>query len=128
MDAEASHRPVVLAPTYNNAGTIAQVLEQIDRIGLDVLVVNDGSTDRTADILDGWSRATGPAKHLTILHPVNRGKAAALLTGFEHARSIGYTHAITIDTDGQLDPGEIPLLLEQSRKQPAAMIVGCRDA
>lgn len=122
----ATYRPVVVAPTFNNARTLQLVLERIDALGLglDVLVVDDGSTDRTPEILRGWNWSPG---HLLITHPVNRGKAAALLNAFEHVIKLGYSHAITIDTDGQLEPEQIPRLLELSRRHPLSLILGCRD-
>lgn len=112
------HRPVILAPTYNNAGTLREVIERIESLGLPLMVINDGSTDATREIL-----ANRPG---TIHHDINRGKAAALLTGFDAARAAGYTHAATIDTDGQHDPADLPSLLDASRANPAALILGAR--
>jgi uncharacterized protein (DUF2062 family) len=60
-------------------------------------------------------------------HTQNKGKAAALKTGFAAAADAGYTHAITIDTDGQHDPEEIPVLLEAARANPSAYVLGFRD-
>ena len=62
-----------------------------------------------------------------VTHNRNRGKAAALKTGFAAAAEAGFTHAITIDTDGQLDPEQIPELLAAARENPSALVVGCRD-
>jgi glycosyltransferase involved in cell wall biosynthesis len=62
-----------------------------------------------------------------ITHPKNLGKAAALQTGFAKAIELGCTHAATIDTDGQLDPEDIPQLLNRSKENPRALIVGARD-
>src|SRR5687767_3581022 len=103
--------PVVITPTYNNCGTLAGVLGRVEALGLPMIVVDDGSTDSTAEVLREWAarRQDGPARVLT--HARNRGKADALRTGFAAAAAAGHTHAVTIDTDGQLDPEEIPLLL-----------------
>lgn len=123
--------PVVLAPTFNNARTVADVLRRIDLLGLPVIVINDGSTDRTEVILETWRKEHGRDARATrdvMTHPQNRGKAAALRTGFARAIERGFTHAVTIDTDGQLDPAEIPSLLDVARSSPAAMVLGCRDA
>lgn len=112
---------VVVAPTYNNASTLAAV---VSRLPLPVIVVNDGSTDATAEVLRDLQ--TGGSIRV-IDHPVNLGKAAALQSGFNAALAAGYTHAVTIDTDGQLDPAELPRLLRAAEAAPEALIVGVRD-
>jgi uncharacterized protein (DUF2062 family) len=118
--------PVIVAPTYNNDRTLADLLGRVDQLKLPVIAVNDGSTDQTSEILHGWELAS--SQHLVVTHSANQGKAAALQTAFARALEQGYTHAVTIDTDGQLDPQEIPLLLAESQKCPIAMVVGYRDA
>jgi glycosyltransferase involved in cell wall biosynthesis len=118
---------VVILPTYNNAATLPAVIEGVARANVPMIVVNDGSTDDTARWLREWA-ADGPhTGRWVITHEVNRGKAAALMTGFAFARQHHFSHAVTIDTDGQLDPGEIPALLELSRRHPDALIVGARN-
>jgi glycosyltransferase involved in cell wall biosynthesis/uncharacterized protein (DUF2062 family) len=120
-------RPVVICPSYNNAGTLADVLTRTSRLGLPILLVNDGCTDSTAEVLRTW-QLDHPDGQLQILrHRRNRGKAAALKTGFAAAMKAGYTHAVTIDTDGQHDPERIPVLLELARQNPLAYILGVRD-
>lgn len=116
-------RPVVIAPTFNNASTVLEIVKGVLARGLDVIVVNDGSSDGTSDLLAGLNDG-----RVTVLtHAQNRGKAAALWTGFSRAIAAGFSHAVTIDTDGQLDPAEIPILLEAARHAPLALIVGERD-
>lgn len=124
----ALFKPVVLLPTYNNGQTLAGVLQRIVELKIPLIVVNDGSTDATPRILESWlaSQSEVPVRVLT--HPVNRGKAAALRTGFAHASAEGFTHAVTIDSDGQLDPEQIPELLAAAARQPEALILGVRDA
>lgn len=112
---------VVVAPTYNNASTLTAVVR---RLPLPVIVVNDGSTDGTAEVLRDLQTRI-PLQ--VIGHPTNRGKAAALQSGFKAALEAGYTHAVTIDTDGQLDPAELPHLLQAAEAAPEALIVGVRD-
>jgi len=116
---------VIVAPTFNNAGTLTEILRRIDSQAIDVIVVDDGSTDQTPAILQSWTTAS---QHRLITHEKNCGKADALRSAFSCAIKDGYTHAITIDTDGQLAPEEIPLLLAESKNYPQAMIVGSRDA
>ncbi len=121
-------QPIVIAPTYNNARMLAAVMDHIAAQGLPVLVVNDGSTDDTENILQRWvANASGGALRQVVTHPANRGKADALRTGFATAIEQGFTHAITIDTDGQLDPAQIADLLAAANASPEALIVGDRD-
>jgi glycosyltransferase involved in cell wall biosynthesis len=121
---------VIIVPTYNNGRTLAAILNRIDNIGLPVIVVNDGSTDTTVQILAGWRSdgLTSSASRMVVEHTGNFGKAAALLTGFLIARERGHTHSVTIDSDGQLDPEQIPDLLAVARNHPDALVLGMRNA
>ena len=110
-----------IIPTYNNAGTIRQVIADVRRHCQDVIVVNDGSTDATAEMLSGLSEIT------LVSYPKNRGKGHALVTGFRKAMEMGFTHAVTIDADGQHFADDIPLLVEQMERHQEAIIVGCRN-
>ncbi|MBO4427118.1 MAG: glycosyltransferase family 2 protein [Bacteroidales bacterium] len=112
----------VIIPTYNNAGTLRQVLDEVLKYSGDVIVVNDGSTDGTAKILEKY---TGRID--TVIFPKNRGKGAALKAGFDLAAGQGYSSAITIDADGQHLPSDIPAFLEAARQNHSAMIVGIRE-
>lgn len=111
----------VIIPTYNNAGTIADVvtraLEQCD----DVIVVCDGCTDTTLEILG--SLETRPD---IVRLEKNSGKGAALKAGFRYALEAGFAYAITLDGDGQHYPEDIPVLLKANQKHPGALIVGER--
>ena len=113
-------RTVAIIPTYNNAGTVENVIRRTLSQIKDVIVVNDGSTDGTAEIL-----AALPVTVVTA--PSNEGKGCALKRGFAAAREMGFTHAVTLDADGQHFPEDIPLLLEESRKNPDALIIGSRN-
>lgn len=126
-DSHQQFVPVVVTPTYNNDRTLGDVLERIAGLGLPIIVVNDGCNDTTASVLEAW-KASHPDYHLEVcVHSQNRGKAAALKTGFARAAALNFTHAITIDTDGQHDPEEIPVLLEAARRSPLAYVLGFRD-
>jgi glycosyltransferase involved in cell wall biosynthesis len=120
------NRPVIVAATYNNERTLPDILRRIAAHSLPILVINDGSTDSTPQILARFKREFASLAHV-IVHPANRGKAAALRTGFEHAARLGFTHAITLDTDGQLKPEQIPQFAELAARCPNALIVGWRD-
>ena len=121
----AGFAPVVVAPTYNNATALPDVLRRVRATGLPLIVVNDGSSDDTAALLADHLRDYPDT--IVRTHARNRGKAAALRTGFAAAGEAGYSHALTIDTDGQLDPEQIPDLVAAAGRRPHALVVGYRD-
>ena len=111
----------IVVPTYNNDHALEGVIKGVLEYTHDVIVVNDGSTDQTKAILDRFPRV----QQITI--PVNTGKGWALRQGFAHAINHGYRYAITIDSDGQHFPEDLPLFLDMVEKQPDSMILGARD-
>lgn len=122
-----SHRTVILAPTFNHAVLLGQFLPGLDICEQPCIAIDDGSTDATPAVLAAWVNAL-PARRTLITHMQNRGKAAALQLGFSKARELGFTHALTIDTDGQHDPRDVAALLAASRREPEALVIGARDA
>lgn len=114
------NRYCIIIPTYNNCRTVTDVVKRALAVCNDVVVINDGSTDGTADVL----KDTGA---FVITHDKNRGKGQALKTGILYARDKGFSHAVTIDADGQHFPEDIPVLIEVSEQAPAAIVVGCRN-
>jgi uncharacterized protein (DUF2062 family) len=104
------------------------VLSGVARLGLPMLIVNDGSTDDTKQLLDAWLEDQPGVCAQILTHSRNKGKAAALRTGFARAIKLGCTHVITIDTDAQHDPRCIPRMLEVANESPTALVVGVRDA
>ncbi|MCQ2324847.1 MAG: glycosyltransferase [Paludibacteraceae bacterium] len=113
-----------LIPTYNNATTIADIVKRTLRQVPLVVVVNDGSTDETASILSALEQTEKALSVVTL--PKNKGKGYALKCGFQKARELGCTHAITLDADGQHFPEDIPELIHISKIRPEAIIVGSR--
>jgi len=115
-------RIAVVMATYNNAGTLAKVLAGVRAHAPGtMIVVDDGSTDNSAAILKA-------ERDIDVVHVMpNRGKGHALRKGFERARALGFTHAITIDTDGQHDPSDIPAVTQAIMAQPDAMVMGVRN-
>ena len=92
----------VIIPTFNNATTVAQVVSDVLKFTSDIIVVNDGSTDLTIDQLEPFKE-----KIHIVSYSINRGKGYALSKGFDKAESLGYTHAITLDSDGQHFPEDM---------------------
>jgi len=109
----------ILIPAYNAEKTIGPVLEKVQSLGLDTIVVNDGSMDHTEEI----AKASGA--HL-LKHPRNLGKGAALRTGFQYILERDYQVIITLDADGQHDPSEVPFLLEVLQKVQPDLLIGSR--
>lgn len=87
----------VVIPTYNNRATVADVVRRALGVAETVIVVDDGCTDGTVDLLAG-------SPIVSVRHRRNRGKGVALRSGFEKAHELGYTHALTIDSDAQHYP------------------------
>lgn len=96
---------LIVIPAYNSAATIADVLGQLGEHRGHVLVVDDGSSDGTADIARG---AVGEV----VRHERNRGVGAALWTGIEYARDNGYDRLVTLDADGQHPPRQVGEFLD----------------
>jgi dolichol-phosphate mannosyltransferase len=93
-------------PVYNEERHLEGVLDEVRRYSPDILVVNDGSTDHTAELL---SRQQGLQ---VITHPHNRGYGAALISAFASILRQDYDVLVTMDCDGQHEPARIPVLLE----------------
>lgn len=107
-----------LIPTYNNGGTVTDVVRGVLAQGLPVLVVDDGSVDGTEEALKGLDI-------IVLRHQKNLGKGRALKTGLEEARRLGYRFALTIDADGQHDPADIPVLVAAAGEK--TLVVGSRN-
>ncbi len=112
----------VVVPTYNNASTVGGVLESIGEYCDDVIVVNDGSPDATAGLLEGWKD-----KVTVIGYRPNRGKGYALRRGFAEAAARGFRYAVSIDSDGQHMASDLHKFVEQIESRPGALLVGSRD-
>ena len=105
-----TYRSLTALPVYNEARHLNSVLDQVCHFSSDVLVVDDGSTDGTADLL-----ARRDDVHV-ISHPANRGYGAALRTAFGAATERGFDVIITIDCDGQHEPQRIPRFVQASHE------------
>lgn len=117
-----SSRVAVLIPTYNNAATLGAVVEGCLRHVEEMLVVDDGSTDGTAEVLSVFEE-----RIRVRTHSENQGKGTALRTGFQVLEDAGISHAITVDADGQHFADDLPRFLEAVNREPRAIWVGERD-
>jgi glycosyltransferase involved in cell wall biosynthesis len=112
----------VIIPTYNNASTLGKVIDDVLRYTDRVIVVNDGSTDNTADVLSRYESLC-----MIIHQKKNRGKGFALRTAFRYARARGFRYAVTIDSDGQHLASDLPAFMRKLAEEPNAIIIGARD-
>ena len=111
----------IIIPTYNNEKTLRRVLDKTLVFTNEIIVVNDGSTDSTVEILKEYPQ-------IKIIHqPKNQGKGMALRTGFKEALKLGFDYAVTIDSDGQHFPEDIPVFLEEIQKNGEALLIGDRN-
>jgi glycosyltransferase involved in cell wall biosynthesis len=119
-DKTLQRKIMILIPCYKEESAIRNVASQAIQTGLgDVVIVDDGSPDKTAD----EARAAGA--HV-IVHEVNKGKGAAMITGFTYALENNYEAVITLDGDGQHPPTEIINFVNAWNETNADMIVGTR--
>lgn len=111
----------VLIPTYNNEKTLKRVIDGVLDYTENIIVINDGSTDSTLQILEKYS--------ITVINlSENKGKGNALKIGFRKAKEIGYDYAITIDSDGQHYPDDIPVFVENLlQENEDVLLIGNRN-
>jgi glycosyltransferase involved in cell wall biosynthesis len=121
-DPTLSTSHLVLIPSYNPGAQVYATVRAAREQWQPVWVVVDGSSDGTADGLQEMA-ASDPGLRVLVL-PENGGKGAAVLYGLDHAAAEGYTHALTMDSDGQHPAGLIPAFMAASQQHPAAMILG----
>ncbi|HJY12104.1 MAG TPA: glycosyltransferase family 2 protein, partial [Flavobacterium sp.] len=111
----------VIVPTYNNHKTLQKVLDSVLDFTPNVIIVNDGSTDTTPEILKSYSQLT------QIHHPKNLGKGRALRNGFRKAIEMKFEYAITIDSDGQHFAFDIPSFIAEIQNEPNSLLIGSRN-
>ncbi|WP_312767256.1 DUF2062 domain-containing protein [Epilithonimonas sp.] len=112
----------VLIPTYNNEKTLKRVIDGVLVYTESIIVINDGSTDSTKEILKDYPQ-------ISILNlPENKGKGNALKIGFRKAKELGFDFVITIDSDGQHYPDDIPVFVEALLEEKEdVLLIGNRN-
>ncbi len=113
---------LVLIPSYNPGALVYETVLAARRFWSPVWVVVDGSSDGSAEVLQAMAEQDEGLRVMILAQ--NRGKGAAVLHGLEQAAAAGFSHVLTMDSDGQHPPECIPAFMAASSRQPAAMILG----
>ena len=113
---------LVLMPSYNTGSKVLETVRNVLAVWEPVWVVVDGSTDGTAQSLHALAAQEPRLKVLTL--DENSGKGAAVLYGLQAAAAAGYTHALTIDADGQHPVEKIPMFMAVSQENRDALVLG----
>ena len=116
-----TYRVCVIIPTYNNAATLQKVIEEVSMYTNNIIVVNDGSSDDSLNIIKQF-----PFVHL-VSYPDNVGKGWALRQGFAAAINLNYQYAISIDSDGQHFAYDLPAFINQLMLEQHTVIIGARN-
>ena len=112
----------VIIPTYNNEKTIKNIITDTLKYTDKIIVINDGATDNTPELLKPFETIVS-----VVHHSKNLGKGIALRTAFKKAIELGYRYAITIDSDGQHFPEDFALFLNKIEQEPGSLIIGARN-
>jgi len=112
-------RICVVIPTYNESKTIARLIRQAQSFGLEVIIIDDGSSDNTADIAKS-------CKAQVLRNTRNLGKGASLAKGYDFALVQGFDAAISMDGDGQHSPDDLPAFINKAGSSDCAIVAGNR--
>ena len=115
----------ILIPAFNEGKYIKNVLSECLLYKLDLIIIDDGSTDNTIEIIEKFPKPVGP-KIILIRHQLNKGKGEALKTGFNFAAKNNYSGVITLDGDGQHKVSEIEDFIRMAENENPDVIVGSR--
>lgn len=114
------NKVVVIIPAFNEAETIFNVINEIHGLGFEVIVVDDGSNDKTLEIAK-------ELKAITFSHQENKGYESALNTGINISIKNGFDYAITYDADDQFNPKDLIVYVKEQEKYNADVVVGIRN-
>ena len=112
--------PVVIIPCYNHGAKVGRVVQAAQDQGYSVIVVDDGSDEATRLACDQLASPTVTIVH----HRRNGGKGAAMITGFQKALAMGYTHALQVDADAQHDLTQINAFFTLAQSHPEHLVIG----
>ena len=112
-------RTCVIIPTYNESKTIAGLIRQVQSNGLEVIVIDDGSSDNTADIAEA-------SKVFVLRNVRNLGKGASLVKGYDFALAQGFDAVISMDGDGQHSCDDLAAFIHKAESSGVAIVVGNR--
>jgi glycosyltransferase involved in cell wall biosynthesis len=119
----ANFNPAILIPVYNHEHAIQDTLERVLKYGFPVLLVDDGSDAACAEVLQVLT--LNNADRVTLLRlPSNGGKGAAVKAGLRKLFTMGTSHGLQVDADGQHNLADIPEFIEKGQAQPRALIAG----
>ncbi len=119
-DRVASNKILIVIPTYNNAGTLSYVINQVKEYSNDILIVNDGSTDNTQELIEKEDVKC-------ISYTPNRGKGFAVRQAISYAKENGYDYILTLDSDGQHYASDIVNFVDKIEEEPNQLIIGSRN-
>lgn len=122
---KSAKKIALLIPAYNEEKYIGQVIKNCVPYQLDMIIVDDGSGDQTATIVKQL-QSSEKYRLIFLQHPKNKGKGAALNTGFQYAVKKGYLGVITLDADAQHDTKEIKKFLQMIEEEKSDLIIGSR--
>ncbi len=108
-----------LIPAYNEAKTILPLIQETQRYIPDVIVLDDGSQDETLQLVQQTDAKV-------LINRVNQGKGITLRRGFEYALQQGFDWILTMDGDGQHNPGDIPVFLDILKREQDCIVIGNR--
>lgn len=115
----------LIIPHYNHERQFLAFLPKLIALGIPLIVVDDGSSEQSLSLVEEYIQSQDDAIKISLVaHRYNRGKGAAVITGTTVARSLGYTHALQIDADGQHDVNDIKKFIELSETFPDRIICG----
>jgi glycosyltransferase involved in cell wall biosynthesis len=115
-------KPCALVPIYDHGATLGAVLDGLASYDLPIFVVDDGSGPETVRAIDAAAARHPLVQRLR--HERNRGRGAALRTGYRAAARLGFTHALQLDADAQHDPADAPRFLAAASRDPEALVLG----
>lgn len=121
--ADIGFRPAILIPVYNHEHAIGPTLERVLEAECEVLLVDDGSDEACARVLEDLCESH-PAKVKLLRLPRNGGKGAAVKAGLRALAKAGFSHGLQVDADGQHDIDDLPRFLESARNSPASLVSG----